>query len=117
MFNLNTVMLCGRLGADAEIKTLPGDRGKVASFNLAVDTTFKDRTGKYHTDTDWFRVVTFLPGLIDKIVAKEGVKGRLMYVQGRLRARSYEQDGQKRTAYEVEVDPTGGLTPIVEDKA
>ncbi|CAA7619297.1 single-stranded DNA-binding protein [Magnetospirillum sp. UT-4] len=116
MFNLNTAMLVGRLGADAEIKTMPGDKGKVASFNLAVDRSYKDRSGKWHTETDWFRVVTFVPSLIDKVLAKEATKGRLVFVQGALRARAWEQEGQKRTSVEIEVDNTGGITPIVEDK-
>lgn len=117
MFTLNNVMLAGRLGADAEIKTLPGDKGKVASFNLAVERSYKDRSGKWHSETDWFRVVTFVPSLIDKVLAKQATKGRLVFVQGALRARSWEQDGQRRTGIEIEVDANGGVTPVVEDKA
>lgn len=117
MFNVNTVMLAGRLGADADIKTLPGNKGKVASFNMAVDRSYKDAAGKWHTETDWFRVVTFVPSLIDKVLAKQATKGRLVFVQGALRARSWEQDGQKRTSVEIEVDATGGITPVVEDRA
>lgn len=117
MFTLNNVMLAGRLGADAEIKTLPGDKGKVASFNLAVERSYKDRSGKWHSETDWFRVVTFVPSLIDKVLAKQATKGRLVFVQGALRARSWEQDGQRRTSIEIEVDANGGITPVVEDKA
>lgn len=117
MYNLNNVMLVGRLGADAEIKVLTGDKGKVASFNLAVDRSYKDRTGKWHTETDWFRVVTFQPSLIDKVLAKQATKGRLVFVQGALRSRSWEQeDGQKRNSVEIEVDGSGGITPVLEAK-
>ena len=116
MFNVNTVMLSGRLGADAEIKTLPGDNRKMASFNLAVDRNYKDRSGSWHTDTEWFRVVTFQPSLIDKVLAKQATKGRLVFVNGTLRARTWEKEGEKRTAFEIEVDNNGGITPVVEDK-
>lgn len=116
MFNMNTVMVAGRLGADAEIKTLPGDKGKVASFNLAVERSYKDKSGKWHSETDWLRVVTFQPGLIDKILAKQATKGRLVFVQGALRSRTWEKDGQKHNTVEIEVDGSGGITPIVEDK-
>ncbi|TAN56397.1 MAG: single-stranded DNA-binding protein [Magnetospirillum sp.] len=119
MYNLNTVMLAGRLGADAEIKTLPGGKGKVASFSLAVDRSYKDSTGKWHNETDWFRVVTFQPTLIDKVLAKQGTKGRLVFVQGALRQRNWndKDTGEVRSSVEIEVDNTGGITAVVEDKA
>ncbi len=117
MFNVNTVMLSGRLGADAEIKTLPGDSRKIATFSLAVDRNYQDRVGLWHNETEWFRVVTFQPSLIDKVLAEKATKGRLMFVQGTLRARNWESDaGEKRMAYEIEVDSSGGITPVVEDR-
>lgn len=116
MFSLNTVMLSGRLGADADIKPLASG-GKVASLSLAVDSNFKDRSGKWHTETSWFRVVTFLPWLIDSVVASEAMKGRQIFVHGALRSRSWEQDGQKRHTVEIEVDPTGGIVPVTKDSA
>ena len=117
MFNVNVVTIAGRLGADAEIKSLPGDERKVASFNLAVDRNYQDRNGLWRNETEWFRVVTFLPSLIDKVLARQATKGRLMFVQGTLRARKWtKDDGEKRTAFEIEVDATGGIMPVVEDK-
>lgn len=120
MFNQNTVMLAGRLGADADIKTLPGEgKGKVATFNMAVDRSWKDGTGKWHNETDWFRVVTFVPGLIDKVLAKKATKGRLVFVQGALRERTWidKATGEEKRSVEVEVDNTGGITLVVEDKS
>lgn len=114
---MNTVMLAGRLGAHADIKTLPGNAGgKVASFNLAADRSFKDGKGEWRSETDWLRVVTFQPSLIDKVLAKQATKGRLVLVQGALRSREWEQDGEKRTGIEIEVDASGSITPVVEDK-
>lgn len=114
---VNFVMLTGRLGGDAEIKTLPGDKGKVASFNLAVTHSYKTRAGEWKNETHWFRCVTFQSGLIDKVLAKVGTKGRLIHVQGELRAREWDdKDGNKRASVEVEITEFDGLTPIVEDK-
>lgn len=116
--NYNSVVVTGRLGADAEIKTLPGDKGgKVASFSMAADRSFKDRDGEWRTVTDWLRVVTFQPSLIDKVLAKQATKGRLVVVKGVLRAKAWDQGGQKRTSVEIEVDASGSITPVVEDKA
>jgi single-strand DNA-binding protein len=116
---LNQVMLAGRLGAHAEIKTLPGqDGGKVASFNLAADRSFKDRDGQWRNVTDWLRIVTFQSSLIDKVLAKQATKGRLVLVQGALRSREWtDQDGEVRTGIEIEVDGSGGISPVLEDKA
>ncbi len=114
MWNQNSVTLAGRLGADAEIKTLGNDR-KVATFSLAVDQTFKDRGGKWRTITNWFRIVTYQTWLIDKVIAKEAIKGRQFFVLGSLRTRSWEQDGKKQHLVEVEVDHTGGITPLAGD--
>ncbi|MBC7953618.1 MAG: single-stranded DNA-binding protein [Rhodospirillaceae bacterium] len=115
---MNLVMLAGRLGAHADIKTMPGEAGgKVASFSLAAERSFKTGTGEWRNETDWLRVFTFLPSLIDKVLAKQGTKGRLMLVQGALRSREWDQDGQKRTSVEIEVDNSTGITPVVEDKA
>lgn len=115
---MNLVMLAGRLGAHADIKTMPGEAGgKVASFSLAAERSFKTSAGEWRNETDWLRVFTFLPSLIDKVLAKQGTKGRLMLVQGALRSREWDQDGQKRTSVEIEVDSSTGITPVVEDKA
>lgn len=115
---VNLVMLAGRLGGHAEIKTLPGaNGGKVASFSLAADRSYKDSAGQWQTKTDWLRVVTFQPSLIDKVLAKTATKGRLMLVQGSLRAREWaDGDGEIRHSVETEVDGTGAITPVLEDK-
>lgn len=113
MFNQNTVMVTGRLGADAEIKTLT--TGKVATLSLAVDHNFKNRAGKWQTETSWFRVVTYWPWLIDNVLGAEATKGRMMFIHGALRARAWEQGGKKMNIVEIEVDPAGGIVPITAD--
>jgi single-strand DNA-binding protein len=114
MYNENLVLLTGKLGGEAEIVSL-ANGAKVAKLSLAVDHNYKDGGGRWRTDVHWIRVVTYLPHLIDTVLATEATKGRTMFVQGTLRARQWEQDGKKHHAVEVEVDHTGGITPIDKD--
>ena len=112
MFALNVITLAGRLGADAEIKPLSDNR-RLAVLRLAVDRNFKNGADKWETETHWFRVVTSFPYLIDMLEV-EGKKGRPVFVQGALRARSWEQDGETKHMVEIEVDGNGGILPLVE---
>lgn len=112
MFTLNTIMLAGRLGGDAEIIPLAGGR-RAGKIDLAVDRNVKGPSGKWKTETHWARVVTYAPFLVD-LLETSGKSGTPFYVQGALRARSWEQDGEKRHMLEVEVDANGGLAPLAE---
>ena len=113
MFSLNSALLVGRLGADAEIKPLAN--GKVATLSLAVDHNFKNRAGKWQTTTNWFRVVTYWPWLIDNVIAGTATKGRMFCAHGALRARSWESEGKKFNTVEIEVGPEGGIVPVTAD--
>ncbi|MEW5728056.1 MAG: single-stranded DNA-binding protein, partial [Pseudomonadota bacterium] len=110
MFNVNAVMLTGRVGADPEVKSLAN--GKVATLSLAVDHNFKNRAGKWQTETHWFRVVTYSPWLIDNVVTTEATKGRPIFVHGALRYRTWDQGGQKQSTVQIEVEQTSGNEPI-----
>lgn len=112
MFAENSIWLGGRLGGDAEIRALDGNR-RVAMIRLAVDRNFKNALGKWETEAHWFRIVTYAPFLID-VLASEGKKGRPFFVHGALRARSWEQNGERHHLVEVEVDGNGGLLPLTE---
>lgn len=98
---LNKIFLQGRLVADPELKqTQTGT--PVASFRLAVDHDFKDKsTGKNGVDfitcVAWRQTADF--------VNKYFQKGRMMIAVGRLQMRTYtDKDGNKRTAAEVVID-------------
>ncbi len=95
---LNKVMLIGRLGADPEIRYTP-DGTAVANFRLATDRPVK-RGEQWETETDWHRVVAWRR--LAEICAEYMSKGTLVYVEGMLRTRSWEdQDGNKRWVTEV----------------
>jgi single-strand DNA-binding protein len=92
-------MLIGNLGKDPDVQFLEGNIG-VAKFSLATTETFKDRTGKLISQTEWHTVVLWR-GLAE-LAQKYLHKGSLVYIEGRLRTRSWEdKEGNKKFATEV----------------
>jgi len=92
-------MLIGNLGKDPDVQYLEGNIG-VAKFSLATTETFKDRTGKLISQTEWHTVVLWR-GLAE-LAQKYLHKGSLVYIEGRLRTRSWEdKDGNKKFATEI----------------
>ncbi|HXB43099.1 MAG TPA: single-stranded DNA-binding protein [Puia sp.] len=99
MRGVNRVMLIGNLGKDPDIQHLEGNIG-VAKFSLATTETFKDRAGKLISQTEWHTVVLWR-GLAE-LAQKYLHKGSLVYIEGRLRTRSWEdKEGNKKFATEV----------------
>lgn len=99
MRGVNRVMLIGNLGRDPDVQFLEGNIG-VAKFPLATTETFKDRAGKLISQTEWHTVVLWR-GLAE-LAQKYLHKGSLVYIEGRLRTRSWEdKDGNKKFATEV----------------
>lgn len=101
--SINKVILLGNLGKEPEVKTFDNG-GKIASFNLA--TTKKGYTAKNGTQvadkTEWHNIVAF-SGLAD-ICEKYLHKGSKVYVEGEIRYREYEKDGQKKYVTEILCD-------------
>lgn len=92
-------MLIGNLGKDPDVQFLDGNIG-VAKFPLATTETFKDRSGKLISQTEWHTVVLWR-GLAE-LAQKYLHKGSLVYIEGRLRTRSWEdKDGNRKFATEV----------------
>jgi single-strand DNA-binding protein len=99
MRGVNRVILIGNLGKDPDVQFLEGNIG-VAKFSLATTETFKDRTGKLISQTEWHTVVLWR-GLAE-LAQKYLHKGSLVYIEGRLRTRSWEdKEGNKKFATEV----------------
>ncbi|AIM35578.1 single-stranded DNA-binding protein [Sphingobacterium sp. SG20118] len=98
MSGVNKVILVGHLGKDPEIRYLDNNVS-VASFPLATSETF-NRDGKRVEQTEWHTVVLWR-GLAD-VAAKYLTKGKLVYIEGRLRTRSYEdKEGVRRYSTEI----------------
>lgn len=99
MRGVNRVMLIGNLGKDPDVQYLEGNIG-VAKFPLATTETFKDRSGKLISQTEWHTVVLWR-GLAE-LAQKYLHKGSLVYIEGRLRTRSWEdKEGNRKFATEV----------------
>ena len=92
-------MLIGNLGKDPDVQLLEGNIA-VAKFPLATTETFKDRTGKLVSQTEWHTVVLWR-GLAE-LAQKYLHKSSLVYIEGRLRTRSWEdKEGSRKFATEV----------------
>jgi single-strand DNA-binding protein len=92
-------MLIGNLGKDPDVQFLDGNIA-VAKFPLATTETFKDRSGKLVSQTEWHTVVLWR-GLAE-LAQKYLHKGSLVYIEGRLRTRSWEdKEANRKFATEV----------------
>lgn len=99
MAGVNKVILVGNLGKDPEIRAIDNDR-KVAKFSLATTETYKDRNGQRVENTEWHNVEFWGP--ITDVIEKYLKKGNQVYIEGRLRTRSYEdKDGVKKYVTEI----------------
>lgn len=98
MASLNKVLLIGNVGKDPEIKTFASGN-KVAQITLATSERYKDRNGEQKEDTEWHSVQAF--GKLADVVERFVHKGSLLYLDGKIRTRSYEADG--RTMYRTEI--------------
>lgn len=99
MRGVNRVFLIGNLGKAPDIQYLEGNI-PVATFPLATTETFKDKTGKPNSQTEWHTVVLWR-GLAE-LASKYLHKGSLVHIEGRLRTRSWEdKDKQRRQSTEI----------------
>ena len=98
---LNKVMLIGYAGADSEMKFTQAGI-PVANFSLAVNETYKNGDGEKKTNTLWIRCVAWRRWA--ELVGEFVTKGKLLFVEGRLQLRSYQdREGKKRDVTEVVV--------------
>lgn len=101
-------MLIGNVGKDPEVRYLDqnsasGANSKVATFTVATTEKYRDRNGELHETTEWHNIVAWR-GYADT-VEKYVKKGSQVYVEGRLRTRSWnDQSGNKRYTTEIIVD-------------
>ena len=98
MSGINKVILVGHLGKDPEVRHLEGGV-TVASFPLATSETFT-KDGRKIEQTEWHNIVMWR-GLAD-IASKYLQKGKLVYIEGKLRTRSFEdKEGHKKYTTEI----------------
>lgn len=97
--SVNKVILVGNVGKDPEVRHL--DSGvAVANFPLATSESYTAKNGDKVTTTEWHNIVLWR-GLAD-VAEKYVTKGRQLYIEGRIRTRSYDdKDGNKRYITEI----------------
>lgn len=99
---LNKVMLIGNVGKDPEPRHLENG-AMLVTLTVATTERYKDRNGEAKEQTEWHNVVCWrnLAEMVEKYVHK----GTQVYIEGKIRSRSWEdQNGQKRYATEVIAD-------------
>lgn len=96
---VNKVILVGHLGADPELRYTQSGSG-VCELRVATNESWTDRSGQRQERTEWHRVVVW--GKQAENCSKFLSKGRQVYVEGRLRTRSWDdRDGNKRYTTEI----------------
>jgi single-strand DNA-binding protein len=96
---VNKALLIGRLGADPEVRYTP-DGTMVTNFRLATDLQWKDKNGEKLQRTEWHRIVAY--GKLAEICSNYLSKGKLIFIEGRIQTRSWEdKDGVKRSTTEI----------------
>lgn len=97
--SINKVTLIGNLGNDPDMKALPSG-SQVANLSMATTDSWRDKTsGEMQERTEWHRVVFF--DRMAEICGQYLKRGSRVYIEGSLRTRSWEQDGQKRYSTEI----------------
>lgn len=94
---INKVILIGRC---TEPETRHTENNQFSSFSLATSEKYKNKAGELIENTDWHNVVVW--GKLSEIVEKYVKKGTLLYIEGKLKTRSWEdKEGNKRYTTEV----------------
>ena len=107
--SVNKAIIVGRMGQKPELKYTPAQTA-VTNITIATNETRRDSNGNNIDSTEWHRVVVF--GKTAEFVANYLDKGAMIYVEGRLQTRSWEdRDGVKKYTTEIvamTVTPLGG---------
>jgi single-strand DNA-binding protein len=101
MGSVNKVILIGNLGADPELKYTQSSR-PLCNLRIATSESFKDKSGQRQERTEWHRVTVW--GDQAENCGRYLLKGRSVYVEGKLQTRSYDKDGHKHYSTEVVAD-------------
>ena len=99
---INKVILLGNVGQDPEVRTLESGV-KVVRLRLATTERMFNRQTKETTEHTEWHTVTLWRGLAD-VADKYVRKGSQIYVEGRIRSREWEKDGQRHFGFEIVAD-------------
>ena len=101
--DLNKVMLIGRSTNNLQVKTIESTGTPVVNFTVATNRKFKNKEGNMMEDAEYHRCVAYGKGA--EVLGKYLVKGKRVYVEGRLRTRKWQDsEGAERFSTEIIVD-------------
>ncbi len=96
---VNRVFLVGRLGRDPE-QRFTSSGTPVTNFSMATDERWKDQSGERQTRTEWHQIVVW--GKLAEICSQYLNKGKLVFIEGRLQTREWDdRDGNRRRTTEI----------------
>ena len=96
---MNKIIVIGNLGSDPEMRYTPSGQS-VTSFNIASNRRYRTADGEQREETEWFRCSAF--GRLADVCNQYLTRGQQVYVEGRLRGRSYtDRDGQPRYSLDI----------------
>lgn len=99
MSTVNKVILIGRLGRKPEIR-YSSTNDAMATFTLATEEKWKDRTGNKQSQTEWHNITMF--GKLAEIANQYLEKGSLVFIEGRIQSKKYIDTNQiERLAYNI----------------
>jgi single-strand DNA-binding protein len=96
---INKTIFVGRCGKDPDVRTL-GDGTKVASFSLATWEKYKNKSGEPVEETTWHNISCFRN--LAEVVEKYVKKGEMLYIEGKIKNRSYD-DKEGRKIYVTDI--------------
>ena len=96
---MNKIIVIGNVGRDPEMRYTASGQA-VTSFSVASNRRYRGSDGEQREETDWFNVSAF--GRLSEICNQYLTRGQQVYIEGRLRGRSYtDRDGQPRISLDV----------------
>ena len=96
---LNQCNFIGRVGRDPETKYLSSGE-PVCNFSIAIDESYKNKSGEKVSKTEWVNIVTFRK--LAEICGNYLVKGKQVYIEGKIQTRTWEdKEGVKRYSTEI----------------
>ncbi len=119
MVSVNKMIVIGNLGTEPEMRFTPNGR-PVTSFRVATNWWYTTADGERKEETEWFTIVTW--GRLAEQCNQFLTKGRLVYIEGRLRTHTWEgQDGQRHFSNEIVANRVSfldrqGVAPLPEEK-
>ncbi len=98
MRGVNKVIIVGSVGQEPQVRaTASGDC--IVNFSVATSESYKDKSGNKVENTEWHRVSAF--GRLAEIIRDYVVKGSKVYIEGKIKTRSYDKEGTKVYVTEI----------------